>query len=245
MSFHQEVFDFVQLQLSEQVTIKDETIHVASINVSFELRFLSKKANESHPGSSLIWEDQWAAKRPIIESRILSVLGKSKRIYGRETSIVKLTQPETNDFLKENHLIGTTQAKTKLGLSKNGEILAVATFSKPTKIDRNGKIYKSYEMIRYCTLNGFTVVGGLSKLLNHFISIVQPDDIMTYVDSEWSKGNSFSQLGFTMVEQTPPLEFWIDLDSLTRHRLVDKRTLPPNAIIIKNAGSYKFIKFLK
>ena len=221
-----------------QITIPDK-------NILLEIRCISKENNPKLASHPIIWEDQWIEKRPIIESRILSVLGKTQRIHGRETKVIKLTQPEANQFLNQNHLLGTTTAKTKLGLIQKDNVVAVATFSKPTKMDRNGVYYQSYEMIRYCTLNGFTVVGGLSKLISHFIGLVKPDDIMTYVDREWSKGKGYEKLGFKMVEQTPPQEFWIDPKEMVRHSTMQIKAVPPGSIRIQNAGSYKFIRFLK
>lgn len=245
MDFRQEVFDFIKAQINEEVTLDANNISIISMGLSFALNFISNELHEPTKINPVIWEDQWITKRQIIESRILSKLGRSQRIYGRETSIKKLIQPETNVFLNENHLLGTTKAQTKLGLYHNDQLVAVATFSKPTKIDRKGEIYRSYEMIRYCTINGFTVVGGLSKLVTHFIKIEQPDDIMTYVDLEWSNGKSYAQLGFEMVEQTAPQDFWIHPTELVRHRDTANESLAPGVIRIQNAGNNKFIRFLK
>jgi len=243
MDFRQEIFDFVESNSIEQTELIGNEIRIPKEDVRFKIKSITKEQDNVQNSGRIIWEDQWAKKRSIVESRILSVLGKSKRIYGRDTVIRKLIQPETNSFLKENHLIGTTSAKTKLGLVHKDKIMAIATFSKPTKMNRGGIVFRSYEMIRYCTLNGFTVVGGLSKLINHFIKLEKPDDIMTSVDREWSEGKSFEKLGFKMIEVTPPREFYLDPVGMERYRTAQEA--PPNSISIKNGGNYKFILFLK
>jgi hypothetical protein len=55
---------------------------------------------------------------------------------------------------------------------------------------------RSFEWIRYASLKGFRVVGGMGKLMQAFVDDLQPDDIMTYVRSQESDGDAFRALGF-------------------------------------------------
>lgn len=52
------------------------------------------------------------------------------------------------------------------------------SFGKP----RFDKAY-TYELIRYCTISGVTVVGGMSKMLNYFKSKFGVSDILCYSDA--------------------------------------------------------------
>ena len=173
-----------------------------------------------------LWEDQWIHKREIVQARLLSQLGKNKKIHGRQTEIKPIATTETLKFLSENHLHVPLKAKYKYGLFHHIELVAVATFSKRRVMEREGRLFNSYEMVRFCNKNGYTVVGGLSKLISFFIEHVNPDDIMTYTDKDWPGGRAYNLLGFEKVDELPSFELWIDKYSRERqypHRIIAER----------------------
>lgn len=45
-----------------------------------------------------IWQDDWLYKREIVQSRILNLLGKSKKIYARNCTIKEVSSMEANFF---------------------------------------------------------------------------------------------------------------------------------------------------
>lgn len=221
-----------------------------------------------HAGCHLIqiWEDLWLVKKQIIQSRLLSAFGKTVRVFARKTEIREISRQESNDFLNKNHLQGMANAGYKYGLFYDGVMMAVATFSKSRPIDRNGVIYRSHELIRYCSLLNTTVVGGLDKLLKHFIKEWQPDDIMTYADRDWSDGSVYRKLGFQQTEVTPSHIFWVDPESGMRifpnkvNKLIHARgwvpqsaEIPDGTAVLKangfravsNSGNLKFVLLLK
>jgi hypothetical protein len=118
--------------------------------------------------------------------------------------------------------------------------VAVASFSNAKKIIREGQEYRSYELIRFANYKGFTVVGGLNKLLKMFIDEHAPDDIMTYADADWSDGTNYEKIGFERIELTPPLTFKLDNETFTR-KLADENT--ENKVF--NSGNWKFLMKLK
>ena len=77
-----------------------------------------------------------------------------------------------------------------------GQLIAVATFSNARKWIKEGKEIRSYEWVRYASLPDLRVSGGMGRLLKTFINEVQPDDIMSYADLEWSEGRAYKALGF-------------------------------------------------
>lgn len=77
-----------------------------------------------------------------------------------------------------------------------GTLVAVATFSNARRWTKGDSRISSYQLIRYASLPGITVAGGMSKLIKSFEEDVHPDDIMTYVDTEWSDGDVYRKLGF-------------------------------------------------
>ncbi len=211
-------------------------------------------------GSSVIlWEDIWYSKRKIVESRIKALLGISERIPARLTQVRRLDRPTTQRFLEENHLQIATLSKYKYGLylpkkhfrviaeppEADDLLVAVATFARPRVFEREGTPHRSYELVRFANLLDTTVVGGLDKLLSHFVKEHQPDDLMTYADLEWSSGRSYLKLGFKPQEDVPPQEFLVKSATMERfypHRLPDEISQRQEFVKIKNAGSRKFVK---
>jgi hypothetical protein len=216
-----------------------------------------------------IWEDVWQNKQDIVQSRLLSLLGKSSTLPARLTQVRRIDKPALDKFLIVNHLQGTVGAKLKYGLflpkryfrviSHNifshsivqslihsEEILvAVASFSNAKKIMREGQEFRSYELIRFANIKGFTVVGGLNKLLKNFIDEQNPDDIMTYADSDWSDGKNYEKLGFERVEQTNPLTFELDsqtfMRELTEYDSLVNQSINKQNKLIYNSGNWKFL----
>lgn len=89
-------------------------------------------------------------------------------------------------------------------------LIAVATFSNARKWIKDGKEIRSYEWTRYASLPDMRVSGGMGKLLKAFIKEVQPDDIMSYADLEWSEGRVYKTLGFKEELTKEPVLFEID-----------------------------------
>ncbi len=211
-----------------------------------------------------LWEDLWLTKKLIIQSRLRSVYGKTERVFARKTKILKIDKPEMNGFLEKNHLQGVANAGYKYGLFEGKHLVAIATFSKGRPMAREGGVYRSYELIRYCSLLNTTVVGGLDKLLKHFIKDKQPDDIMTYADRDWSDGSVYRQLGFERVDVSESQIFWVNPENGIRvfpnkaKQLIeskgwdaDEESDPASVLkargyrAVYNAGSIKFILMLK
>ena len=198
-----------------------------------------------------IWEDEYLHHKDIINSRVLSIIGISHRIYARETITKTITQAELKEFLSINHLNAPIVAKHRYGLYHQQKLVAVAAFSRSCPIQDQGTTYKSHELIRYCSLLNVTIVGGLSKLIYFFEQEKKPEHLMTYVDRERSDGSTYQKLGFEGVEKTPPKLFWLSPDK--EERVAEKLVLQHRSIEqlqsegwrkIKNQGNLKLVKFL-
>jgi hypothetical protein len=188
----------------------------------------------------IVYEDWWVRKPEIIKSKIKSILGISKKINGRQCIILKIPKPIADTFLEENHMYGSTNSKIKYGLYYNNELIAVATFAG----QRQFKTERSVELIRYCQKNGYTVVGGLGKILNKYKIEYNPGSIMTYIDPDWGQGNSFKKLGFKSIEFKDPIYFYIDKCENIRisERNFDDFNNIENYYKICNRGTIKMIK---
>ena len=91
-----------------------------------------------------------------------------------------------------------------------GTLIAVATFSNARRWVKEGKEIRSYEWTRYASLPDLRVSGGMGKMLKAFIKEIQPDDIMSYADLEWSEGEVYERLGFEAETRKEPVTFTID-----------------------------------
>jgi hypothetical protein len=157
--------------------------------------------------------------------------------------VIELSQLEADDFLNENHLQHSVGARFRYGLVSDGQLVAVACFSRLRKMHNAAGLYTSAELIRFANLLGVTVIGGLSKLLSHFINLHKPDDIMSYADKDWSLGSAYERSGFSMVDVTDPSKILVHKETLTRifpHRLPDNTDLASYQEVY-NTGNLKYI----
>ncbi|MEJ2880843.1 hypothetical protein WAE59_05720 [Pedobacter sp. GR22-6] len=194
-----------------------------------------------------LWEDIWLQRSAQVVGRISSILGKNQRIHARKTKLISLSQDEADLFLNVNHLQGSVKARYKYALTENGQLVAVATFSNLRLMRERAEGHRSAELIRFAALSGYTVVGGFTKILQHFISLHHPDDIMSYADRDWSLGHAYVHSGFKFVETTPPLEIWLDQRTMQRHfphRLSVEDKAQGNYTMIHNTGNLKYRLYL-
>jgi len=259
---------FTYIYLSDKQTV----IHCISLESQVEdgLFFRNLTLKFAEVGIKIIhlWEDLWHARKPIVQSRLLSMLGQSATIPARLCKSRRIDKPTLDLFLTENHLQASTTAKFKYGLylpqryfrvidteknsfaasitemiENNEELLvAAASFSTARTFVREGISYRSFELIRFANLKGFTVVGGFNKLLQTFIKEQKPDDIMTYADADWSDGASYEKLGFERLELIPPQTFSLDTDMNRIMKEKDKSTADRK---VWNSGSWKYLLKLK
>ncbi len=110
------------------------------------------------------------------------------------------------------------------GMPATGTLVAVAEFSNARKWLKGDKEIRSYEWTRYASLAGVRICGGMGRMLNHFISQVHPDDIMSYADLEWSDGSVYRQLGFIQETGKGPVTFRIDPSTWERRPVTNSRT---------------------
>ncbi|MBB5440387.1 hypothetical protein HDC92_004088 [Pedobacter sp. AK017] len=195
-----------------------------------------------------LWEDVWLTRQVQVLGRICSLLGINKRLHARKAKIRVLTQKQAADFMDQHHLQASARARYKFALCIDEKIVAVACFSALRSMKNISATHKSAELIRFASLTGFTITGGFSKLLKHFITLMQPDDVMSYADRDWSLGNAYAQSGFVLKETTAPAKIWLNKNELCRyfeHRLpADAVSCAADYVQIYNTGNLKYILYL-
>ena len=160
-----------------------------------------------------IFEDEWLLKRPIVESRLKTLLGvpTTNKIYARQCEIRQISNQVATSFLTANHLQGgNPYCYMALGLFYQNNLVSVMIFTKPRVGFGNGKqIPGRYELTKFASLLDTTVVGAASKLLKYFIRNSDATEIYSFADRRWSNGHLYEVLGFQKAQINPPNYFYI------------------------------------
>ncbi len=157
-----------------------------------------------------IFEDEWINKPQIVKSRLRAILNKTRyKIYARKCEVKEISSQTKAKFLNKYHIQGTCSSSINLGLFYRNMLIAVMTFGK-RRFDKK----EGYELIRYCTVSNFTIIGGAGKLLKYFERNWNPSVIISYADLRWSTGNLYKQLGFSLIKTSPPNYWYVHKSSL-------------------------------
>lgn len=226
-AFEKEVKDFVGEMVSFQSNVKipdtnlELDIYVPELKLAIEvngnywhseyrrdrLYHQKKSALAAQQGIFVyhIFEYEWTAKKDQVKNQLRNLLGKNDRkIYARKCSVVELHTKEKDKFLEANHLQGADKASVKLGLVYDGEVVSVMTFCKP----RFNKKYE-WELSRFCSKAGCTVVGGASKLFKWFVQKYNPMNVLSYSNNAHTRGLIYRTLGYRSRGISEPNYVWV------------------------------------
>jgi hypothetical protein len=154
-----------------------------------------------------IFENEWNTKKDIVKSILSNILKKSPiKIAARKCEVKIITDKSDSPFLENNHIQGDVNSSVKIGLYHNNDLVSVMTFVK-SRFDKKCE----YEMARYCNKLNTTIVGGASKLFNHFIKNYDPKSIVSYNDRRYFSGEVYLNLGFTFIYNSTP-NYWYVID---------------------------------
>lgn len=223
-----------------------------------------------------LYEDRWWAAREMVQERILARLERFRSVFARKCKVLSgrgnpQLGEQVREFLQKHHSYSSAKCRYRYALEYEGEIVAVATFSEgrpmvrridsplqnvPKEEQENSSIliFDSYEWVRYASLPGVRVVGGMGRMLNAFVeeryTRIEPGtplEVMTYSDTEWSNGDVYEKLGFKFAGERPPVEYHVHKKTFQRfsQRLYEKEllagALPEDFYVIHNMGSRKFL----
>ena len=185
-----------------------------------------KGYTDVHGYPVIITEDRWRSDTGALRKRLLAHMRKHVQVYARNCEVRRIEKKEAAAFLAEHHSYGNASCRYHYGMflkrhtghnadagvgwPEPGTLVAVAQFSNARKWVKGEKEIRSYEWTRYASISGVRISGGMGRMLKTFIEDVKPDDIMSYADLEWSWGEAYSQLGFTLEGQKDPVTFVVD-----------------------------------
>lgn len=214
-----------------------------------------------------LYEDRWFFNKELIKKRILLRLGVFKSVFARKCKVISDSQVKADSrlntrislFLKQYHSYGDAKCRYRYALEYEGEIVSVATFSAPRPMPRkmalpqkSGEVstvvFDSYEWVRYASLPDVRVVGGMGRLFKAFVEDagggLRPFEVMTYSDTEWSSGDVYTQLGFKVVQERKPVEFYVHRDTFERvaiNKVSPHFECGDTYVKIRNKGSRKYL----
>jgi len=162
----------------------------------------------------VVFEDEWKKSPEIVKSVIKSKISShNRRIYGRQCSIQSVTTSQAKEFVNEHHLRGYNRCSVRYGLYYKNELVSVMTFSK-SNVSRKST---DWEIDRFCSAKGVSVVGGASKLFKKFINDKNPTKVISYADLRWGDGDVYSKLGFRKISTTVPNYWYFMPNELKRY----------------------------
>lgn len=190
-----------------------------------------------------IYEYEWADPELQRKLKLLLniALGRiSNRIYARQCDVRQISNKEARPFNEATHLQGHRNAQVTYGLFYGGSLVQLMSFSK-TKYNKN-LADNEWEIIRGCPGSNNIVVGGVSKLLSHFIRDYAPAAIFSYCDFNKFDGKSYLAAGMQFVGYTGPDMKWLMQDGEVVNRRPQKHEELKSAAKaqIFGAGSKKF-----
>jgi hypothetical protein len=113
---------------------------------------------------------------------------------------------DIKNFLETNHIDGYVKSDVNIGLYYNNELVCLMCLKKKKN---------DFEIVRTCTKLNYTVIGGVSKLLNHLKKNYKFDNITTSTDFRLFNGKVYENLGFEKHKLSKPNYFWCNkLDRL-------------------------------
>ena len=160
-----------------------------------------------------IWEDQYLSKYNIVRSLLLSKLGiYETKLYARKCDLCTVDAETANIFYSHNHIQGKCNASVHYALRYDDNIVAMMSFGKRAL----GKEYDdNWELIRYCSKINTSVIGGVSKLFNHFIKSHNPKCIISWSSNDISDGNMYKLLNFDYANES--LSYWYISNNMKRY----------------------------
>lgn len=192
-----------------------------------------KNSYESIGYDSLFFrEDEIRDKFHIVKSIVLNKIGRSQRLYARTCDIDIIDDKEADVFFETNHLMGKGRGTTYV--LKHNNALVAAIRIKRTK-------NQEYEISRFCTKIEHNIIGGFSKLLKYTIKDKKPDQLITFIDKRYGKGEYLNSLGFKYAHIYPSFRWTDGFNTFHRLKFPGNSGYDHNLFKIWDCGQAKWI----
>lgn len=162
----------------------------------------TKKCQEMGIRLLHFWDFEILEKPNIVQSMISSAIGSTQKVGARKLQLVDISSKHFSEFCNSNHISGSAASSVRMALLDDRTPIAVAGFCK-SRFAKDA----DFELVRYCSKNGITVVGGLSRLISCFTRN-HPGRLVSFSDNRFYTGESYRSIGFDFIIETPPGYIW-------------------------------------
>lgn len=169
------------------------------------------------------YEDEWLEHKDIVIDMVSAALKlPCKRIFARKTTVSFVSGQDANKFLDNNHIQGRVKSEYHVGLFYGGELVAIQSYSKL----RNSLGWKAdgdWELTRYATKLGCSVVGGFSKCMSFFEKHINTQRIVSFGDLRFidRDNNVYLKNNFKQISISKPSYYYVK--GLKRHHRFNYR----------------------
>ena len=182
----------------------------------------TKKASEKGVQLIHIFESEWFLKKDRIKNFLKDKIAGTKRIGARKCNIVLVDKNTEKDFFNKYHIDGFTGSSICIGLEYDGKLMMAISFAKP----RYNKNY-DYELIRMATICGYTIIGGISKIINYFFKNTNARNLISYANIRFSNFDytktGYFKAGFTHIGYSEPNYFYFKPAKVTTEGLLSRQ----------------------
>lgn len=169
-----------------------------------QAKFLAAKAQGIHLIN--IFDVDWTTNEDKIKMYLKSLFVKSKKVFARKCIIKLIDRKLANEFTDKYHIQGKARLSSiNYGLYYNGELVSVMSFG-CLRLQKNE--VDKYELHRYCVKDGYTIVGGASRLLKAFEREYSPKYLLSFSDNDYFMGGIYEMLNFENSGQSTPRYYW-------------------------------------
>jgi very-short-patch-repair endonuclease len=154
-------------------------------------------------------QDEIIFKSEIVKSIISQVCNLNvEPIFASQCEVVELDGEKSQDFFAANHLNGNGRGKC-FGLSYRGDIVSAI------QLNNRGK-NSTYEISRFCTSIGRTVVDGFCRLIEYIETVLNPSCLYIFIDQRYDYELGLEKSGFYYSDSYLSFK-WTD-NRITLHR---------------------------
>lgn len=247
-NYHPDWMNGLELDLYDPVSKTALEYHGVTWHCGERDRGLQKKKADLCEANGVhliqLYDTEWLQKREIVQDKLDAIFHKDmRRIFARKLKVMEITGDSTiRPFLEKNHIQGYAAHKWAVGLWNGLELVAVCTFKYGTAYASGGQCagtQKYWELNRYATKLGCSVIGGLSRCVKAFFRThTEVTEVFSFADRRWTSPvrSAYSSSGFVEVERVAPNYQYTDTNPL--HELQNKQQFRKSRIALEHPEIY-------
>lgn len=193
-----------------------------------------------------IWEDEWNRDSEMIKNFLTTRLNEPlhNNSFSLSTKVVKIDEPEAEEFLTRNHIQGFSPGSHYLGRKNASDQSLISVM---VLLIEKGMKRNTLRIVRYASRENLH--DGLANMLSYASQTYKPECFVAVSDNCINDGHLYENNGFFLDKELPP-EFMYVVGAKRKH-LLDSSTLDssgnqslPIRTKVWDAGKIRWIKLL-